>query len=193
MENPLRINTTKAAESLETVRMLRYAVLREPLGMSYESTLFHGDMLPDTLHLIAEFGSESVGCLTLLCEPLEIPAAFPNQDATDSHPAPDTAPDAPSYAAAASTNEPLVNMPGQANTPSRLMQLRGMAVLASHQRHGIGRQLLLHAEQIARSNERRLWCKAREIAVPFYERNGWMTTGDYFDIPNIGPHVIMWR
>lgn len=175
MENPLRINITKASDSIEIVRNLRYSVLREPLGMSFDSTLFQGDLLPGTIHLIAEFDSNPVGCLTLLSAPLEIPAAFPESVGEGAE------------------HRATVFKPGADFDPQNIMQLRGMAVLSSHQRHGIGRKLVAEADRIALSLRRRLWCKARRAAVPFYERNGWKTVGEYFEIPIIGPHVIMWR
>jgi hypothetical protein len=40
---------------------------------------------------------------------------------------------------------------------------------------------------------RYLWCNARLVAVPFYERLGLEAVGPEFDIPGIGPHYVMWR
>ena len=37
-----------------------------------------------------------------------------------------------------------------------------------------------------------LWCNARLIAVPFYERMGLTAVGDLFEMPEIGPHYVMW-
>jgi predicted GNAT family N-acyltransferase len=39
----------------------------------------------------------------------------------------------------------------------------------------------------------RLWCNARTPAVGFYERHGWTTVGEEFDVPPIGPHYRMVR
>ena len=36
-----------------------------------------------------------------------------------------------------------------------------------------------------------LWCNARTGAVWFYERLGFSTVGEEFDIPPIGPHYVM--
>jgi predicted GNAT family N-acyltransferase len=73
-------------------------------------------------------------------------------------------------------------------------QLRGMAIAAPFQRHGIGRQLLHTAEAFVRQSPvRTLWCNARTPAIPFYTALGWQTVSDIFDIPTAGPHVKMLR
>ncbi len=36
-----------------------------------------------------------------------------------------------------------------------------------------------------------LWCNARVAAVGFYERFGMRVVGSEFNIPDIGPHVVM--
>ncbi len=58
---------------IERVRFLRYVVLREPLGLPYEQTLFSGDELAGTTHIVGVMDGEPVGCLTLL-PPGESPA-----------------------------------------------------------------------------------------------------------------------
>jgi GNAT superfamily N-acetyltransferase len=57
---------TQGAAHLDVVRDLRYLVLREPLGMSFEETLFAGDESPSTQHWIAYAKDRPIGCLTLL-------------------------------------------------------------------------------------------------------------------------------
>jgi GNAT superfamily N-acetyltransferase len=143
-------------ELLTTVRQIRFAVLREQLGMPFESTLFVGDELPDTLHLIAQLVDRPLGCLTVMF----------------SSPNPNSMGDKTGMASA---------------------QLRGMAVLEAHQRQGVGRQLLIAAHKIVDAKSIELWCKARMPAVGFYERNGWETEGNIFEVPNIGPHIQMSR
>jgi predicted GNAT family N-acyltransferase len=38
-----------------------------------------------------------------------------------------------------------------------------------------------------------VWCNARVPARGFYEHGGFSAVGDVFEIPGIGPHVLMWR
>jgi len=71
-------------------------------------------------------------------------------------------------------------------------QLRGMAVLEPYQKFGIGAQLVRHLEDHVRKFYReRIWMNAREIAVPFYLKLGYVISGKPFDIPGIGAHYVM--
>lgn len=72
-------------------------------------------------------------------------------------------------------------------------RLRGMAVDERQQGNGIGRQLLRAVVDFAREtlHARLLWCNARLIAVPFYEKLGWSIASDEFHIPDVGPHFVM--
>ena len=71
-------------------------------------------------------------------------------------------------------------------------QIRGMAVLASWQKKGIGEKLMLHIETELRSGKPIfLWFNARESAVGFYRKLGYETLGNPFDIGDIGTHYIM--
>jgi predicted GNAT family N-acyltransferase len=44
---------------------------------------------------------------------------------------------------------------------------------------------------VARQGGGLLWCNARISARSFYERAGFVTRGDVWDDPNLGPHVKM--
>lgn len=68
-------------------------------------------------------------------------------------------------------------------------QLRGMAVAASHQRKGLGTELLKHA--LRACPQEHIWCNARAHAVPFYLRNGFAVEGEPFVIPLVGQHFQM--
>ncbi|MES2484902.1 MAG: GNAT family N-acetyltransferase [Bacteroidota bacterium] len=71
-------------------------------------------------------------------------------------------------------------------------QLRGMAVLPSQQKKGLGDRLVQAAENYARSNGgQRMWFNAREIALGFYRKMGYDTTGIAFSIGDIGIHYVM--
>lgn len=71
-------------------------------------------------------------------------------------------------------------------------QLRGMAILKSFQGLDFGKLLVQEGEK--QVNKRRgtfIWLNAREIAVPFYKKQGYAIYGDVFDIPKIGVHFTM--
>jgi GNAT superfamily N-acetyltransferase len=74
-------------------------------------------------------------------------------------------------------------------------QLRGMAVRADMQGHGVGRRMLRFAEDVLRAQDHslQLWCNARMPATPFYEQLGWQNVGEQFDVPTAGPHFKMSR
>ena len=72
-------------------------------------------------------------------------------------------------------------------------QLRGMAVDGPHQRRGLGRELMMRAEEAvaAEGNAGWLWCNARTPAAAFYQKQGWAIVSEVFEIPTAGPHVKM--
>lgn len=70
------------------------------------------------------------------------------------------------------------------------LQLRGMATDASHQRCGIGRNLLQYAVSHV-PPVKYIWCNARVEAIGFYQRLGWAVESDEFNIEGVGPHVHM--
>ena len=71
------------------------------------------------------------------------------------------------------------------------IQLRGMAVANQWQRKGIGQQIVESAKNIAIEKNKNLWCNARFLAIGFYERQGWIQSGEFFEVPIIGPHIVM--
>jgi GNAT superfamily N-acetyltransferase len=71
-------------------------------------------------------------------------------------------------------------------------QLRGMAVLKSHQKKGLGKALIKFGENLLHQKKASIvWCNAREIAVNFYKNNGFDIISKPFNIPNIGIHYVM--
>ena len=72
-------------------------------------------------------------------------------------------------------------------------QLRGMAVRPDYAKSGIGRSLVAAAQHTLTSGSpiRLFWCKARIVAIPFYERLGWRVVSDEFVIEHYGPHRKM--
>lgn len=78
--------------------------------------------------------------------------------------------------------------------PSNAFRLRGMATRAGLQGQGIGRVVLGRCiEHVREAGADVLWCNARVSALGFYERLGFQTVGDEFDIAGIGPHYVMWK
>ena len=73
-------------------------------------------------------------------------------------------------------------------------RIRGMAVHPDHRgaRHGrrVLDALVAHARDAGGAVP---WCNARERALRFYERAGFRTYGERFDIAGIGPHFVMAR
>ena len=74
---------------------------------------------------------------------------------------------------------------------SDAMQLRGMAVAIDWQRRGIGHLMGETIKNLAISQEKTMWCNARSSAIGFYERQGWVKSGSFFDVPVIGQHIVM--
>lgn len=74
-------------------------------------------------------------------------------------------------------------------------QLRGMAVLPEIQKKQIGQRLLQWGETFLKTERKAelLWCNARKSAVEFYRKNNYRTHGDYFEIPNVCTHIVMYR
>jgi len=71
-------------------------------------------------------------------------------------------------------------------------RIRGMAVAEAHRGRGIGTTLLSACEAHARvRGGSRLWCNARIAARDLYLDGGMVIEGDEFEIPGIGPHLLM--
>lgn len=73
-------------------------------------------------------------------------------------------------------------------------QLRGMATLGVFQGSGAGKLMVDKAIEILKEQKIGcLWCNARVIAVPFYEKQGFNILGKIFDIKYVGPHYLMFK
>jgi GNAT superfamily N-acetyltransferase len=73
-------------------------------------------------------------------------------------------------------------------------RLRGMATVPTVRGRGIGTSLLDHViGHVAAAGGDMVWCTARAGAVGFYRSRGFEVVGDPFELPDIGPHVIMVR
>jgi ribosomal protein S18 acetylase RimI-like enzyme len=73
-------------------------------------------------------------------------------------------------------------------------QIRGMAVLPSFQKQGIGEALVKEAEKFCTTQKADLiWFNARTTAVGFYQKMGYEIVGSEFEINEVGPHFLMYK
>ena len=73
-------------------------------------------------------------------------------------------------------------------------RLRGMATKEKHRKKGIGKEIMLTAFKIIKEKKGDLiWCNARLVAIDFYKKAGLKTTGNQFNISDIGPHYVMYK
>jgi ribosomal protein S18 acetylase RimI-like enzyme len=82
--------------------------------------------------------------------------------------------------------------PGHPGTPG--WRVRGMATLPEVRGAGVGEALLRAClEHAAARGGALAWCNARTPAAGFYARFGFEVEGEEFDLPGIGPHLLMTR
>jgi len=71
-------------------------------------------------------------------------------------------------------------------------RLRAMATSPKLRGEGFGQQVIdVGIKELKKRNTKILWCDARKIALRFYEKMGFTIIGDYYDVPKIGPHKLM--
>lgn len=98
-------------------------------------------------------------------------------------------------------DDKLVGVASFMENPNRMFdapvqyQLRGMAVLPEFQKKKLGESLLLEGEKQLQKIQPSvlLWFNARETAVDFYNRYGYIIKGEAFMIPNVCMHVVMFK
>ena len=73
-------------------------------------------------------------------------------------------------------------------------QLRGMATAENCQGKGYGRLLLKEVDVFFKTKGIDvIWCNARVSAMEFYKKSGYEVIGDLFDVPQVGPHFVMFK
>ncbi|MFT4576753.1 MAG: GNAT superfamily N-acetyltransferase [Polaribacter sp.] len=73
-------------------------------------------------------------------------------------------------------------------------QLRGMATLPNARGKGFGKLMLQYSFSHLRENKiNTLWCNAREIALDFYLKEGFLEKGVSFEIQQIGIHYKLYK
>jgi ribosomal protein S18 acetylase RimI-like enzyme len=71
-------------------------------------------------------------------------------------------------------------------------RIRGMATVPRARGGGAGMAVLDALLEHARERgAERIWCNARTPARSFYERAGLRVVSEEFELPQIGPHVVM--
>ncbi len=74
------------------------------------------------------------------------------------------------------------------------VRIRGMATLPEHRGRGFGRMLVEYGlAEMQVEADAVVWCNARTSAAGYYERLGFAKASEVFDLPAIGPHVVMAR
>ena len=72
-------------------------------------------------------------------------------------------------------------------------QLRGMATVEKYRGKGFGNQVVNFALVYLRGQKvNYLWCNARKRAVQFYKSIGFEVISGEFEVPEIGPHFVMY-
>ncbi len=70
-------------------------------------------------------------------------------------------------------------------------RLRGMATLEPYRGRGAGRELIERCvTHVRERGARLLWCNGRVGAARFYERAGFVASGERFELPPNGPHLV---
>jgi GNAT superfamily N-acetyltransferase len=73
-------------------------------------------------------------------------------------------------------------------------RLRGMATRPDVRGQGLGGRVLDRLiDHVVDQGGGLLWCNARTPALHLYQRAGFSPRGDVFELPEIGPHQVMWR
>jgi len=157
---------------------LRQRVLRPHQRL--DEVVFPGDSDPDTAHVaaLADDG-EVIGVGTVGRQPSPR-SALPPAPGGDAWPA--------------RRESPPPGDPPPAPGGRTDWRIRGMATAEAFRSQGIGRAVL--DALLAHVGDRGgglVWCNARIPAVGFYRRAGFVTRGEPWEEPDIGPHIVMER
>ena len=73
-------------------------------------------------------------------------------------------------------------------------RLRAMASSPKVRGENFGKLLIEFAiEELKNRKVDLLWCDARKVALGFYEKMGFKIKGDFYEIPIIGKHKLMYK
>ncbi len=151
----------------------RYAVLRQPLGFERGAEVLNDDL--EAIHAYIEMDDEIVAVGRSHLIPLSSNGSqsdFPGE----------SGPKTPPFSALKASNRPAI-------------QIRQMGTLESHRRNGFAAVVLeaLERESVQQFHAVCGFLQAREIAIPFYQSQGWMIVDEPYSIPNVGPHRSMMK
>ena len=77
---------------------------------------------------------------------------------------------------------------------SNQYRLRAMATSEKVRGCGVGEKIIeAGIAELKSRGVKLLWCDARIIATGFYEKMGFSVKGDIYEVPNIGPHKLMYK
>ncbi|HEY9082641.1 MAG TPA: GNAT family N-acetyltransferase [Vicingaceae bacterium] len=73
-------------------------------------------------------------------------------------------------------------------------RLRAMATSPKVRGENFGKQVIDFAlEELKNRKVDLLWCDARKVALGFYEKMGFNILGDFYEVPIIGKHKLMYK
>ena len=149
----------------------RYQILRRPLGFERGAEILADDV--HALHAYVEIDGTivAVGRSHLIPESSDgAQSDFPGEDG----------PKTPPFSYLDDDHRPAI-------------QIRQMGTLDAHRRNGFAATILNSLEQGSKEQFGAVcgFLQAREVAIPFYESQGWQVIDDPYSIPNVGPHRSM--
>ena len=151
----------------------RYQILRRPLGFERGAEILADDV--HALHAYVEIDGTivAVGRSHLIPESSDgAQSDFPGEDG----------PKTPPFSYLDDDHRPAI-------------QIRQMGTLDAHRRNGFAATILNSLEQGSKEQFGAVcgFLQAREVAIPFYESQGWQVIDDPYSIPNVGPHRSMMK
>lgn len=163
---------------------VRYEVLRKPLGSPRGSELLNDD--DKAIHSFIEVNNKiiAVGRIALISGDGSV------KDPVGSN--------CPAFEPLAEGMKTIFNDDQGNAFSSRLrpaVQVRQMGTLPEFRGKGLAAKILAALEDTSVNhwNARTGWLQARLVAIPFYEKCGWIAYGDEYDVNKVGAHRSMWK
>lgn len=73
-------------------------------------------------------------------------------------------------------------------------RLRAMATKPDYRKLGAGRLIVQYShEKLLQMGCDMLWCKGRTNVIEYYNKLGFVSYGEVFDYPPIGPHIVLYN